>query len=135
MARPDPAVAALAARLERRRVAANASVEPSVDGYADVIVVRGQANAPVKSGELRDAIHKVALPTQGGVAAREVIADTPYAFAVHQRPPEEDHAHEGEHTPEGHPGRQFLTRPLRFHQPEFVATVLNGAMRAIEETS
>lgn len=131
---PDPALLALAARMEARRVAVRDAAVTIVNDQADLIVLRGEANCPVKSGVLRDSIHKVPVSASGGVVIVDVVADTPYALAVHERMPQEDHPN-AEGTPEGHVGGGFLTRPLRFHQAEFLTRERVGTMKALREAA
>lgn len=123
---------ALAAHLKTKGDRVVKAAADATDNFADFIVVRGQANAPVQSGALQASIHKEAVPAPAGETVRDIVAGgptAPYAPTVHNRPPELDHAHEGESTPEGFPGRQFLTRPARFHRAEFA----QGVRQAVGE--
>lgn len=127
------ALSALAQLLKRRGDGAVRGAEQGLDEFADYYLARVQANTPVRTGTLRDSEHKVTFPTEGTRARRDIVAETPYAYAVHERPPEMDHAHEGEGTEEGYPGREFLSRPLRFHKEKMAPAVREGAMAGMRK--
>ena len=121
----------LADHLARQGAAVTHAAVVETDHFADLIVDRAQANTPVLSGTLRDSVHKEVVTGRAGETVRDVVADAPYAAAVHERPPDMDHAHENEGTPEGFPGRHFLTRPVRFHRDEFASGLRNGVGEAM----
>ena len=117
-------IAALVERLRLRgqRIAA-AARGPGLDQHANLILERAKANAPVRTGALRDSIQ--IQPEVDDDRRRSVLisATVPYAIQVHERPPNQDEAHRDEATPEGHPGSKYLTRPMHAHQPEFAQAV------------
>ena len=123
--------AELAERMKSRGERVLAAAEQETDKFADFLVERGKANAPVLSGRLQASVHKESPAAPAGMIVRDIVADMPYALEVHERQPEQDHAHEGENTAEGFPGRQYLSRPLRFHRDAFGRSVRNGVAEAL----
>lgn len=126
-------LARLVTRLEERGVRVVAAVEQTTDQFADFLVTRAVANAPQQTGELASSIRKEVEPPRAGVVRRDVVASAPHAMAVHERPPHMDGAHEAETTPEGFPGRAYLTRPLRFHRAAFGQAVNAAAQAALRQ--
>jgi len=122
-------LSALQAKLTRMGPAITDAANRAIGVHAELLAERARANAPVRTGALRDSIHVEQL----GPGSYAIIADVPYAYAVHERPPQEDKAHESEATPEGFPGAKYLSRPLHSHGADLdkgLQAAIRGAMES-----
>lgn len=123
----------LEAKMRRMGPAIIAATDETLREHADFLAERAQANAPVQSGTLQASIHVEKTGSEKH-PAYDVVADAPYALAVHERSPDQDHAHTHEVTPEGYPGRKYLSRPLHSHAPR-LQKALGAAHKAAMESA
>ena len=122
-------------RHDARRQAAIAAQAEATQRHGARILERAHANVPVATGHLDDTLHTEAIAAVPGRTEVDVVAATPYALAVHNRPDSEDQAHADEVTPEGHRGAGFLSRPVRFQQQTWLEDTLDSVMRALGGTN
>ena len=105
----DREIRALAARFDVAEDRLIAVLAQEAQPTARFLVQRVKANVPKKTGALEQHISEEvqAGPAFVGV---ELVADMPYAVAVHERPGPLDQS-----TPEGGRGPHFFTRVLDFY--------------------
>lgn len=91
-----------------------AKVQEAIDSGADEVVSLAQALAPVRTGALRDSIHK----EEGGPLSVTVIADAPYAIYV-------------EYGTTFAAAQPFLTPAADVTRPRIVNGIVNALREAI----
>ena len=126
----DPPNLLQGALLERVFLAAEAAME-AIGAHA---AERGQANAPIKSGDLRRSI-KHSVKRDGENVTATIVATEPYALRMHEELTPAGPLNLGPisaiqpTTPEGGVGGKFFTRVLDFHADPYTR-FLRDAVRA-----